>query len=482
MRARNTSASRTLAVLCLAVLTYSMSQTTVIPAIGPIQHQLHISSSSAAWVLTAYLVSASIATGLLGRLGDILGKKRILVTVLGLFALGSLICAVAQTIDVLIGGRVVQGAAGGLLPLAFGIIRDEFPREKVAGSIGLVSAILGIGGGAALVLGGLIVDNGSFHDLFWLSLVLTLIALAATVLWVPESPVRVEARVDWLGGAIFSVGLAAPLIAISEANTWGWGSVRTLGLLAAGLGVLAAFVVLERRRREPLIDMRLLAQRPVWTTNLTAVFVGFGMFGSFLLIPQMAETPLSTGYGLGYDATHGGLLLLPATLMMLLSGFPAARLTAAHGPKAALLVGCLVTAAGLGLLTVLHGDWAQIAAAMLLLGTGIGFAFAAMPNLIVEAVQPTRTGEATGVNTIARSVGSSLGGQISATLLVSITLLSGLPRESAYTSAFAMSAAVALLAFACGLLIPGRARQAAAQQELLARGEATLEHVAAQVA
>lgn len=469
-------------MLCVTVLTYSMSQTAVIPAIEPIERQLGASSSSAAWILTGYLVSAAIATGLLGRLGDILGKKRILVAVLGLFALGSLICALAESIEVLIAGRVVQGAAGGLFPLAFGIIRDEFPREKVAAGIGLVSAILGIGGGIALVLGGLTVDHASFHDLFWASLVLTLIAMAATIVFVPESPVRTKASVDWAGGAIFSVGLAAPLIAISEANDWGWASARTLGLLAFGLAVLAVFVRFELRRAEPLVNMRLLAERPVWTTNLTAVFVGFGMFGSFLLIPQMAQTPVSSGYGFGYDATRGGLLLLPSTVMMLLSGWPSARLTAARGPKASLLVGCLVTAIGLGLLAALHATWLQVGISMLFLGTGIGFAFAAMPNLIVEAVDPTRTGEATGVNTIARSVGSSLGGQLSATLLVSITVAgSALPRGSAYTAAYAMSAAVALLAFACGLLIPGRRRPGPADEEAPV-GEPAVDRAAAQVA
>jgi EmrB/QacA subfamily drug resistance transporter len=482
MRTERSSPTTTLSVLCLAVLTYSMSQTAVIPAIEPIERELGASSSSAAWILTGYLVAASIATGLLGRLGDIVGKKRVLVIVLGLFAAGSLICALSQSINVLIAGRVVQGAAGGLFPLAVGIIRDEFPREKVPGGIGLVSAILGIGGGIALVLGGLIVDHASFHDLFWLSLVLTLIAMAATIVLVPESPVHTQATVDWAGGAIFSVGLAAPLIAISQANNWGWGSASTIGLFVAGLAVLGVFVRFELRRKDPLINMRLLAERPVWTTNLTAVFVGFGMFGSFLLIPQMAQTPISTGYGFGYNATRGGLLLLPSTMTMLIAGLPSARLTARRGPKASLLVGCLVTAFGLALLAVLHATWLQVAVSMIFLGTGIGFAFAAMPNLIVEAVHPSRTGEATGVNTIARSVGSSLGGQLSATLLVSITIAgSSLPRDSAYTTAYAMSAAAALLAFACGLLIPGRTRPGS-EAEARAIGEAELDHVAAQVA
>jgi MFS family permease len=228
----------TLAALALAGLAFALLQSLVAPALPEIQQSLHASESDVTWVLTAYLLSASVATPLLGRLGDIHGKERVLVGVLVALAVGTVISALATSLPLLVAGRVVQGAGGGVFPLAFGIIRDEFPRDRVAGAIGFISAILGIGAGAGIVLAGVIVDHLSSHWLFWFPLVVVVIAAVATVFYVPESPVKAPARISWGAAALLSAGLTAVLLAVSHAATWGWGSARTLGLVAAGLVVL----------------------------------------------------------------------------------------------------------------------------------------------------------------------------------------------------------------------------------------------------
>src|SRR3954447_16908618 len=449
----------TLAVLSLGVVAFTLSQTTVAPALPHIQSALGISESAVTWTLTGYLVSASVMTPIIGRLGDMFGKKRLLMVTLVAFSVGSALCAVAPSIGVLIAGRVIQGAAGGLFPLSFAIIRDELPRDKVASSIGIVSSITGIGGGVGLVLGGVIVDHASWHWIFWLSLAITLVALVATWLLVPESPITTPGRVDFGGAALLAVGLAAPLIGVSQSSTWGWGDPRTIGLVALGVPFLASLVWFERRQSQPLLDMATLSRRPVLATNAATAFIGFAMFGSFVLIPQIAQVPSSTGFGLGVSATVAGLLLLPSTIVMLVVAPLSGRIGGRRGSKGPLVVGALITGAALGLLAVAHTSEIELMIGAALMGTGVGFAFAAMPNLIIEAVRQEQTGEATAVNALVRNVGAAVGAQVSGAILAgSVVAGAATPSESGFTTAFAVSALVAVGAAGLATFVPGRAR------------------------
>jgi EmrB/QacA subfamily drug resistance transporter len=447
----------TLGVLAVAGLSFALLQTMVAPALPAIQREFGASTTAVTWVLTVYLLTASIFTPILGRLGDMFGKERLLVIVLLVLAAGTLISALSSSLGVLIAGRAVQGAGGAIFPLAFGIIRDEFPRERVGTAIGLISATFGIGGGAGLVLSGLIVDHFDYTWIFWLSLVVILGAVVATHLFVPESPVKTPARIDWGGAALMSAGLTAILLAVSEGNGWGWGSWRVLGLLAGGAVVLVVWGFYELRVPDPLVDMRVMRLRGVWTTNVTALMVGFGMFGSFLLVPQLVQLPESTGFGFGASVTEAGLFLLPSSIVMLVAGPGAGWLGMRFGPRLPLLIGVATTAAAFLVLAVAHTEPWHVYVSSLLLGAGIGLAFASMATLIVDAVPQTMTGVATGMNTIMRSVGGALGAQIAASVVGAHLSASGLPEESGFVAAFVLSAAVLLLAFAAALLIPRRA-------------------------
>jgi MFS family permease len=316
-----------------------------------------------------------------------------------------------------------------------------------------MSAIAGIGGGVGLILGGLLVDHASYHWIFWVGALMGVVAAVSAQLLVPESPIRTPARLDIPGAVLLAVGLTMPLIAISQASRVGWGSARTLGLIAAGVVVLALWVQFERRTAQPLADIASLITAPVLMTNLTTVLVGFGMFGSFVLVPTLAQAPTSTGYGFGDDATHAGLLLMPGSLAMLVLGPLSGMLGARLGNKVPLSVGGFVTSLGLAALAVWHGTPHEVLLYCTLMSCGIGLAFAAMPNLILESVPPHQTGEATGFNALIRSVGSSLGSQISATLLAA-SAVSGLAQDSGFTHAFAVSAVVAACAGVVALLIP----------------------------
>jgi EmrB/QacA subfamily drug resistance transporter len=452
---------RSLLILGAAALAFALAQTMLIPALGELTHQLDTDASGIAWLLTGYLVAAAVSTPVAGRLGDMFGKRRLLVISLVTFGAGSTIAALGSSLELVVAGRVLQGFGGGIFPLCFGIIRDEFPPEKVAGGIGLISAIFGIGGGAGLIGGGLIADHLSYHWIFWLGTISAALAALAIELWVPESPERKPGRVDLRGAVLLGLGLVMPLIAISRANDWGWGSTRTLGLIAAGLVVLAAWTAVERRTEQPLADIPTLISPPVLMTNIATLFVGFGMFGSFILIPQLAEAPEATGYGFGLDSTGAGLLLLPGSLLMLFAGPLSGVLGGRYGSKLPLALGAAVTSLGLVGLGLDHGTRLAVTAWAVVMSGGIGLAFAAMANLVVEAVPPAQTGEASGINTLIRSVGASLGSQVTAAILAGSAIAgSPLATDGGFTAAFLVGAGVAALASVIAILIPRGEHQA----------------------
>jgi EmrB/QacA subfamily drug resistance transporter len=442
----------TLAVLSIGGLSFALLQSLVAPALPDIQHTLHTTESTVAWILTAYLLSASVATPIIGRLGDIHGKEKSLLVVLVVLATGTLISALATSIGTMIIGRVIQGVGGGIFPLAFGIIRDEFPARRVAGGIGLMSAILGVGGGLGIVLAGPIISGLSYHWLFWAPLATVILCAVLTYFFIPESPIKAPGRVNWGAAALLSGGLAALLLAVSETTTWGWGSPKTIGLIAIGLVILITWVSVELRARQPLVDMTVMRSRPVWTTDLVAFLLGAGMYSSFIVLPQFVETSTATGFGFGASVTGAGLFMVPLTIAMIVIGPLAGPLQARFGSRLPLIVGCGFAAAAFAMLAVAHSHPGEVYIAAALLGIGIGLAFAAMANLIVEAVPPDQTGVATGVNTITRTVGGAFGGQIVASIIAG----GGSPTEDSFVLAFAVIAASLVLSILAALAIPRR--------------------------
>jgi EmrB/QacA subfamily drug resistance transporter len=445
----------TLAVLSIAGLAYAMLSSAVVPALPTIQHDLHTSENGVAWLLTAYLLSASVGTAIIGRLGDMYGKEHLLVWTLVVLSAGTLLAGVSGSLALLIVARTIQGVGGGIFPLAFGIIRDEFPRERVAGSIGLMSALLGIGGGVGIVAGAAIVEHLSWHWLFWLPLVLIVAAAICTWRFVPESPVRVPGRINWPAAALMSGGMTFVLIAVSETTTGGWGGPKTVGLLVVGAVLCVAWVVVELRSSQPLIDMTLMRVRAVWTANLAAFLLGAGMYASFVVFPQFAQLPKSTGFGFGASVVGSALYLLPSTAGMFVVGFAAGPIAARFGSKAALVAGSIFTAASFGFLAAQHGHVYDMLLSSTLLGVGIGLAFAALGNIVVQAVDDHQTGVASGMNTVMRTVGGALGGQLTATFLAD-HVRGGYPTVTGFTDSFVLSTCFLVVCAAAALLVPGR--------------------------
>jgi EmrB/QacA subfamily drug resistance transporter len=455
-----------LAVLSLAALAYAVLSSAVIPALPTLQRSLHASETGVTWLLTGFLLSASVGTAIIGKLGDLYGKQRLLVWTLLVLAAGTLLAALSGSLALLIVARVIQGVAGGIFPLSFGIARDEFPPGRVAGSIGLMSAILGVGGGLGLVVGGLIDEHLSWHWLFWIPLPAMVVAAACTWRFIPESQVRASGRVNWTAAALLTAGMSSVLIGIAQTTERGWTGAGTLALLAAGLAVCAAWVAVELRSAHPLVDMTMMRVRGVWTANLAAFLLGGGLYAWFLLLPQFAQLPRSTGFGYGASVVAAGLYLLPCALGMGVLGSVAGLVERRFTSRRALIAGAAVSAVACGWLTVASRHPYDMLISSALLGIGIGLAFAALGNLIVQAVPADQTGVASGMNTVLRTLGGAVGGQVAATFVVASTV-HGLPALTGFTQTFAMAAVFLAGCVVAGVLVPAAGRAAAAPATVL---------------
>jgi MFS family permease len=285
-----------------------------------------------------------------------------------------------------------------------------------------MSATLGVGGGLGLPVGGLIDEHLSWHWLFWIPLAVMVLAAVGAWRYIPESPVRSPGRVNWLAAALLTVGMSCILVAIAQTTTWGWTGPRTLALMACGLAVCAVWIRVELRSRTPLIDMAMMRARGVWTANLGAFLLGAGLYAWFVLLPQFAQLPRSTGFGYGASVVVAGLYLLPCALGMGVLGSVAGHVERRFTSRRAFIAGAAISALACGLLTLTSRHPYAMLLSSALLGVGIGLAFAALGNLIVQAVPASQTGVASGMNSVLRTLGGAVGGQVAATFVAGATV------------------------------------------------------------
>ncbi|TVZ06692.1 MFS transporter [Trebonia kvetii] len=460
----------TFGILALGIGAFSLLQSLVIPLLSTVQAELHTSQSAVTWVLTAYLLSASVMTPILGRVGDIYGKKWVFVAALAGLAVGSVLAAVAPNLAVLIVARVIQGLGGGSLPLGFGIIRDEFPADRVAGAVGILAALTAVGGSLGIVLAGPIVNALNWHWLFWLPGIATMVAAVGAVLFIPQSPIRSPGTISWLPAVLLSGWLVALLVPLSEAPSWGWGAPAVIGLLAVAVLLAAAWVWSELRAATPLIDMKMMRRPGVWTNNLVALLIGVGMYAMFAFLPEFVQTPSSAGYGFGASITRSGLMLLPSGVTMFAVGLFVGTLTRRLGGKVLVVAGCVVGCAAMAMFAFAHSQEWEIYVATGVIGVGFGLAFSAMTANVVSAVPAGQTSVATGMNANIRTIGGSIGAAVMASIVTAKLEPSGLPAASGYTTGFGVMAAVVAVAALAALLIPSPRRPRTAATEAAAVG------------
>ena len=468
----------TFAVLVVGVSAFALLQSLVIPALTTIQSEMHTNQNTVTWVITAYLLSASIFTPIMGRLGDMIGKEHVLIATLLALSVGSVIAGLAHSITVLIIGRAVQGIGGGVMPLSFGIIRDEFPKERLPSAIGTIAAMTAVGGGAGLVIGGPIINGLGFHWLFWIPLIMTSVAALCTYLYIPESPVRTKGRISWLAAVSLSAWLVTVLLAVSEAPVWGWGSSKVIGLLLASIFLVALWIKVETTVASPLIDMKMMRIPAVWTNNLVSFLFGVGLYSVMAFLPEFLQTSRSVGYGFGASTVVSGLYLLPMTFGMFVLGLYSGKIAARYGSKFAVIIGSAISCVGYVVLAFAHDQSWEIYVASACLGIGLGLAFSAMSNLIVLAVPPAQTGVASGMNANIRTIGGAVGAGVMSSIVTSTLLKGGIPAESGYVHGFIFLAVATLFAVVAAVLIPtaipdGQAHLAHAELAILPGGTIT---------
>ncbi len=447
----------TLAVLVLAGTAFAFQQTMVFPALPEFQRELGGTTAWVTWVLTAFLVSAAVTTPVLGKLGDQFGKERLLLISLSIFLVGCVGAAFAWNLWSLIAFRAVSGAGAALFPLSFAIIRDEFPPERVPVGIGVMSAVFGVGGGFGIVLSGVIVDHFSWRLLFVFGSIPVALSILLVHKYVPESPIRTSSKVDVPGALVLSGALIALMVGLTEGERWGWTSPAVVGLFLVSLLLFVLWGLVELRMPEPMVDMAMLAYRPILLTNVTTLISGFALFSCFVLVPAFVAAPEVLGYGFGASATVAGLFLLPSSVAMLFSGPLAGVVGRRYGPKWPLAGGMAIAGFAALLLAAAHDEPISVLVASASLGFGVGAAFAAMVSLIAANVDPQETGVATGMNTVIRLIGSVIGGQLSAALLTAQTIPgTSTPAESAFTWAFGLAAGAAFIAATIALSIARR--------------------------
>ncbi|MFH8937515.1 MFS transporter [Streptomyces griseosporeus] len=395
-------------VLAFAGIVVAVMQTLLVPVIKDLPQLLGTSPSNATWVLTSTLLSGAVATPIMGRLGDLYGKRRMLILSLAVMVAGALVSAVTSNLLLMIGGRTLQGFAMGAIPLGIGLMRDMLPREKLGSAMALMSSSIGVGGGLALPAAALVAQHTDWHALFYGAAGLGVLSIVLTLLVVPESPMRAEGSFDLPGALGLSAGLVLLLLPITKGSDWGWSSGTTLALFAAAVVVLLGWGVVELRTKAPLVDLRTTARREVLLTNLASIMVGVSFYVVSLVLPQLLQLPTATGYGLGQSMVVAGLCVAPLGLTMMFTAPVYARLSARYGPKATLIIGLLVIAVGYGGgLGLMDAAW-QTVITSVVLGAGIGLAYSSLPALIVGAVPASETGAANGLNTLMRSIGTSV--------------------------------------------------------------------------
>lgn len=467
-----------LPALSFVVMVVAVLQTLVVPVLADIGAQLGAGTAAVGWVVTANLLAAAVMTPVLGRLGDVHGKRPVLLGVLAVVAAGALLAAVTSSLPLLIAGRVLQGASFALFPLGMAVLRDELPPEELTGGMAVVSGTLGVGGGFGLVLTGLLTNGGAdYHRIFWLALGVVLAALVLTLVVVPSRP-GAGGTIDWLGGLVLAASLVLLLLPLSQGHTWGWGSPRTVGAFVAAVVLFVGWVRLEGRVAAPLVTRRVLTHRPVVVTNLAALCVGMALFVSFLGISSLVQVPRAVaGYGFTASVLQASVVyLLPGALVGVLVAPVAGRMVRRVGGRRVLVAAAVVGALGYVALAVAHSTTAVVIAGAVVVNVGVTVAYAALPALLVAEVAPEETGVANSVNSIARSVGSSVASAVVVTLLAGGVLpATGLPAESVFTLAFSLGAGVcvvaallALLGLPRGLRRPTPAEQAA--EDAQARG------------
>jgi EmrB/QacA subfamily drug resistance transporter len=391
----------------------------LVPALPVIAKEFPNEAQWVSWVLSAYMLVGAVATPIIGRLGDIYGKKKVLLVAMVIYNVGLLGCALSWSIVSLIMFRALQGVGMGMFPLAFGIVRDTFPKRQIPMAIGIISAMFSVGVSIGLVGGGYIVSAASWRDCFYIVIPILAVMTGVAYVTIKGHAEGQKGTVDVLGAALLGGSIFCLLLALTQGEKWHWDSPAVLGLfLLFGL-LLALFVIREKAAKDPVVSLKLMSQRGILGANVAALFVGLTLFLFFQTLPFFLEGPKQYGGFALTDAFTVGLYMLPSAVAQLIFAPMAGRMARKVSADKILAVGLAVTVVGYIMLIFLHSEVWQILLTVFVTGAGLGVAMVSLINVVALSSPQEQFGVASGMNTLFRIVGGSIGPVLAAVIMAS---------------------------------------------------------------
>ena len=457
--ARTAQRRATLEILVIgfATITCSLYQSVLIPLLGVLPAKMGHSASAIQWLLTSTLLVAAVATPVLGKLGDMHGKRRMLLVAVSLGIIGSALCGLTGNLGVMIAGRAFQGASMAALPLAISLAASLLPPERRAIGIAIISATLGVGGAIGMPLSGVVADNMDYHWLFWMTFAAGVISFVSIRMIVPESSARGGGRLDVRGALLLSTALVTFLLPLAESGNWGWGSPAVLGLFLVSAMCFGLFAWSQNRTEEPLVDLVAARRKPLFMAHLASTLIGVATFASYLGTTVFVEMPRETGYGFGASVTIGGLCMLPSGLVMIPAATIAGRLINRRGAAFVLALGAGIMTVGWVQRLVVSSNYFWVILGVMLVGIGIAMCSASLPAIVNSHTPAEAMGAANSLNNLVRSVGASMASAIGGTVMAMLVIdVDGheLPSAGAFDVLFAICGGASLIAVIIALRMP----------------------------
>jgi MFS family permease len=453
-------ALRVMLILAGLVLIVMYIEGMLTPSLPAIEKQFNISVAQASLLLSTYLVGGVALTPVIGKLGDLYGKKKMLTIVLVIYSISVSVTGFSPTYDFMIAARTIQGIGLTIMPLGMSLVREEFPREIVPRAQALISAMFGVGFAISLPLGSLISNDFGWRMTYHTAIPFILFLAIITFIMVKESRFRrPEVKIDYIGATLLALSLGAVVFALSEGPSWGWYSTSTIALLMFGVVLLFPLLIYERQYSlnggEAIIHFKLLSMRNVMVANIILSISGMGMFLAMQALTYKFENPSPAGFNLSILGT--GLSLVPFALGVFFLAIVTGKMVSRTGVKPLAVFGAALSSVAF-LLMAYSTSYDQILLLEFFVGGGISLMNASLINLIVLTVNPKDMGLATAMNGTFRNVGSSIGAPIAGSIMSTITavylvgsshnipIYESLPSSTAYFTVFIISAAAFALA------------------------------------
>ncbi|MFB6489695.1 MAG: MFS transporter [Thermoproteus sp. AZ2] len=447
---------RATVILASIALMVMYTEGMLMPSLPTIQDEFGITAAEASWILSIYTITGTVAAAVFGKLGDIYGKKRVLTVVIFIYAVAVTFTGYAPTFPLLLVARAIQGVGMAMFPLAFSLIREEFPPRMVPVAQGLLSAMFGIGIIISLPLGAWISQTYGWRVTYHTATPIALLVAFSVLLFIRESRFRAPSSVNWISTALFAAFAVSLIIALTEAPTWGWGDPKTLSLFALSFASLTSFILNEASSKEPFLP-RSVMNLNVTAANAVLSIVSLAMFMSFNSLIYIYEMPPPSGYGLSILQT--GIYAVPPAVVQMIMAPLAGRIMVRAGIKPVAFAGLAVAVLGNFLIAFnVNRGLAALIASTAVAFAGIALLNTSLISLITFSVPRERLGLATGLNTVLRNLAGSIGPAVAGTLITTYTsavlyatplgyTFISLPSAVAYRLSFYIAAAAFIAAF-----------------------------------